>query len=512
MAPMKPASIFAALILSVPMVARALPPSTSIEEDWSKSPEAYFLTSEEKREWAHLNSRESREEFVERYWLKRDPSAGTPANEFRDLVRGRIKTANAKYALGKKTGSRASQGYVFIVFGTPARVQQSHQAPLERPRNTQLGDGVSSAVGLVEGNETTISWLYDRERTPKLLEALSIPSLTINFVIEPNRPRDDLQNPGLVHEYNEKLARRSIVNPDLVPAAVAPVAVAAPAAVLAAPRSALLPLSPAVRAVLEKAPPQGTPEDEKKPVFGTAVLWGARDKPDTIAWVFLPEGMDPDAQGMAIHALIRADEGGREVLTGSEPASPTTLLPTVRPGRVVTRHFDLAPGNYTASLAVTGAGDRLVASATVPLRVPELEADFAISSMLLSAGTSPSRNGGDESFQLGSIDALPRADATFSKSESLWYFVQVANVAEGAKVTQELRLMRGPRTVAARTAPAELQEIAPGRFALGYELPLSSLEAGTYVLYVTVRDGQGHSALRRADFRLLDGPAKVSAR
>ena len=72
--------------------------------------------------------------------------------------------------------------------------------------------------------------------------------------------------------------------------------------------------------------------------------------------------------------------------------------------------------------------------------------------------------------------------------------------------------MRGPRTVAARTAPAELQEIAPGRYALGYELPLSSLEAGTYVLYVTVRDGQGHSALRRADFRLLEAPGKVSSR
>ncbi len=489
---------------------RALPPETDLDEDWSKSPEAYFLTSEERQEWSRLRSRESRVDFIERYWLKRDPSPGTPGNEFQDLVRARIKTADAKYAIGKKTGSRASQGYVFIVFGTPARVQQSHQAPLERPRNDEFGTP-PSAVGLVEGNETTISWYYNRERTPKLLEMLNIPTLQINFVIEPNRPRDDLQNPGLVHDYNEKLARRSIVNPDLVPAA-APVAAAAPAAVLAAPRSALLPLAPAVRAALEKAPPQGTPEDEKRPIFGTAVLWGARDKPDTMAWVFLPEGMAPDAQNLAIHALIRADDGGREVLTGSEPASPTTLLPTVRPGRVLKRHFDLAPGNYTASLAVTGSNDRLVASATVPLRVPELETDFAISSMLLSAGTSPTRKGGDESFQLGSVDALPRADATFSKSESLWYFVQLANVAQDAKITQELRLMRGPRTVAARTAPAELQEIAPGRYAMGYELPLASLEAGTYVLYVTVRDGQGHSALRRADFRLLEAPGKVSSR
>jgi GWxTD domain-containing protein len=509
MGSLKIRSFLAVALLALPVGLRALPPEIGVEEDWSKSPEAYFLTSEERREWAQLRSRENRTDFIERYWLKRDPSPGTPVNEFRNLVRERIKTADAKYPIGKKTGSRASQGYVFIVFGTPARVQQSHQAPLERPRVTEAGEN-PTAVGLVEGNETTITWIYDRERTPKLLELLNIPTLQINFVIEPNRPRDDLQNPGLVHEYNEKLARTTIVNPDLVPAA-APVAAMAPAAALAAPRSAILPLSPAVRAVLEKAPPQGTPEDEKKPVFGTAVLWGTRDRADTVAWVFLPQGIDPGQQGLAVHALIRT-EGGKEVLTGSEPAEPTTLLPTVRPGRVLTRHFDLDPGNYTASLAVTGPGDRLVASATVPLRVPELDTDFAISSVLLSAGTSPTRKGGDESFQLGPVDALPRADATFSKSESLWYFVQLANVAQDAKVTQELRLMRGPRTVAARSAPAELQEIAPGRFALGYELPLGSLEPGTYVLYVTVRDGQGHSALRRADFRLLEGPGKVSSR
>ena len=510
MAVLKIRSVLAALVLLLPLGLRALPPRTDIEEDWSKSPEAYFLTSEERREWAQLKSRESRADFIERYWLKRDPSPGTAPNEFQDLVRQRIKTADAKYPIGKKVGSRASQGYVFIVFGTPARVQQSHQAPLERPKNEELGVS-PSAVGIVEGNETTITWYYDKERTPKLLETLNIPSLQINFVIEPNRPRDDLQNPGLVHDYNEKLARLTIVNPDMVSAAAAPV-ISAPAAVAAAPVSAILPLVPAVRAVLEKAPPQVILEDEKRPVFGTAVLWGVRDKPDTVAWVFLPEGLTSASDKLAVHALIRADDGGREVLTGSEPASTSTLLPTVRPGRVLTRHFDLAPGNYSAALAVTGEGDKVLASATVPVRVPELDTDFAISSVVLSAGMSPTSKGSEDSFQIGTVEALPRADATFSRTESLWYFVQLANVAADAKVTQELRLMRGPKTVAARSAPVELQEIGPGRFALGYELALAPLEPGTYVLYVTVRDGQGHSALRRADFRLLEGPGKVSSR
>jgi hypothetical protein len=329
--------------------------------------------------------------------------------------------------------------------------------------------------------------------------------------MEPNRHKDELQNPGLVHEYRERLARKSIVNPDLVPAPAAPMAALAPIAPAPRPLTGV-PLSAAVRAILEKAPHQAVSEDEKQPVFGSAVLWGARDKPETLAWVFLPEGEEGTGK-LTFHALIRADEGGREIAAGSENALASSTLPTARPGRVLVRRFDLPPGNYSASFAVTGEGERPVASGTIPIRVPELEADFAISSMLVSAGMSPPGKGGESSFLFGSAEALPRADATFSRTESLWYFVQLANVSEGDKVTQEVRLLQGPRTVAARPAsPAQLQEIAPGRYAFGYELPLSSLEPGSYVLYVTVRDGQGHSVLRRADFRVLDRATKVSAR
>lgn len=484
------------LVLTLSLPALAAPAAD--DEDWSKSPEAYFLTSEERGEWEDLRSRESRQAFIERYWLKRDPSPGTAGNEFRDLVRARIRTADARYPVGKKAGSRSSQGMVFIVFGTPSRVQQAHQAPNEPPRRLQLGDR-PSPVGVVEGTETTHTWTYDRERTPKLLEALSIPTLTVAFVVEPNRNRDEVQNPGLVNEYREKLARSTIVNPDLVPS----LAVAAPAAPAPVAKAALQPLSAAVRALLEKAPPVGTLEDEKQPVFGSAVLWGTRETPETVTWIFLPASAGAGSKKLTLHALIRPEGGGADVVAGSEPAEVSGLLPSALSGRVVLRRFDLPAGNYSASLALTGEGGERVASATVPLRVPALDGPLAISSLLVSAGVGAGK-ASDEAFVFGPVEVLPRADAAFSRSESLWYFVQLANVADAEKITQELRLRHGAATVAANPAsPAKLQSIAPGRYAFGYEIPLSGLEPGSYVLYVTVRDGEGHSALRRADFRVL---------
>lgn len=222
---------------------------------------------------------------------------------------------------GEKAGSRSSQGFVFIVFGTPARVSQSHQAPNEAPRRLAVGD-TARPVGFVEGTETTHMWTYDRERTPKLLEALSVPTLTVSFVVEPNRNKDELQNPGRVNEYREKLARSTIVNPDLVPTGAALPAAAAPAL-----RAAVQPLSAAIRVLLEKAPPVGTLEDERQPVFGSAVLWGTRATPETMTWIFLPGKDSGESRKLTLHALIRPEgEARTSSRAPSQPRFRTSCL------------------------------------------------------------------------------------------------------------------------------------------------------------------------------------------
>ena len=499
------------LVLLLPATFLPAQPSDD-SEDWSKSPEAYFLTSEEKQEWRTLRTRESRLGFVDRYWLKRDPSPGTPANEFRDLVRARIATADARYRMNKRVGSRTNQGFVFIVFGTPAITQELHAPPPPPPRNPAVGSLNSPSrqapASFSEGVETTHTWIYDHERTPRLVEAIGVPSLTVRFVVEPHRNRDEIQNPGLVNEYHEKLARKTIVNPDLVPVASAAGASPAPATA-AAPSIATMPLSAATRAILEKAPPQGFPGDEQKPVFGSAVLWGAHAEPETLVWAFLPESLA--AGKLTLHALVRPEAGGRDTFAGSEPAPVSDALPTASRGRVVLRRFELPPGNYSASLALTTEEDKQVAAAALPVRVPALDKELAVSSLLVAAGVAPPEKPGG-SFGFGSVEVLPRADASFSRSESLWYFVQLANVSDAEGITQELRLRKGTQDVAVRPAArAELEQLAPGRYAFGYEIPLSGLEPGSYVLYLTVRDAEGHSVLRRADFRVVEGP-KVSSR
>src|SRR6185369_2284588 len=85
------------------------------------SAEAYFATQPEKVEWTQLKSDEERKAFIDRYWLKRDPTPGTPRNEFRDVIMDRIVKADAKYKVDVTRGSETARGFALVVFGPPAR-------------------------------------------------------------------------------------------------------------------------------------------------------------------------------------------------------------------------------------------------------------------------------------------------------------------------------------------------------------------------------------------------------
>lgn len=481
----------AVLLLIAARALRASGPSAD-SEDWADSPEAYFLTAEERAEWVKLDSRDSRAGFKDRYWLKRDPSPGTDRNEFRETVLARIKVADERFGIEKRPGSRTARGLVFVVFGSPARVRDEHARP---PTGGRVGDLGGSA----EGNETITHWIYDRDRTPRILEAIELPSLEVEIIIDPNRHSDAIQSPGLVKELRERLAHKSIVNPDLIPPDSG--AVGAPAAARL-PRAAL---DAAVRSVLEQAPFSSR---NGETVFGSAVLWRDTGGPETIVWFYLP----PAAGGAArfLHGVVKKEAGGEEVATLSEPVALSDALSAGNPGEIILRRLTLPPGAYDAAFAITetsGGQSRPVASAAEKLSVPNLDAGFAISPLLLTRGPGTRSPGDDTSpFAVGPAVVPPRADAQFSTSESLWFFLELANPPDSSKVTFEVRLRKGAEQISSRPAfPAQPAAIAAGRYLCGFELPLSGFASGDYRLYIVVRDGiapPDQYVVRSADFRI----------
>jgi GWxTD domain-containing protein len=460
-------------------------------EDWANSPQAYFLTAEERAEWKKLDSRDSRAAFQERYWLKRDPTPASEKNEFREMVLARIKTADARFGIEKTPGSRTARGLVFIVLGTPARVLDERTPPNQADSGPgrRLGQGFTP-VAVNEGNETTSNWFYETDRTPAILETIGRPSLALRIVVEPSRRSDSIQNPGLFNEIREIVARKSIVNPDLVPPGPARVSSTAPAPGIV--------LAPAVRKLLQSPPPTARAETS---YVSHLVLFPQTGEAEVLFWVYSSKGSAP----AVFHALVRSEKG-EEAVASSEPAQTAPFFSMAAPGVVALRRIRLAPGSYTASIAATDAAGSVLGAAELPVQVPAIDRDFAVSSILITRGPAAASKSSEPAFTFSGSFLPPRADALFSRSESLWYFLEVANPASPSAVTMEPHLRRGTEAFAGLPPfPAKLSPIGERRFVTGVELPLSTLTPGDYVLYVRVRDGDAEgagSALRRAEFRV----------
>jgi GWxTD domain-containing protein len=98
--------------------------SVSVYEKWVNEDVAYIITDEERGAFLRLQSDADREHFIEQFWLVRDPTPNTPANEFKDEHYRRIAYANEHFASanGQTPGWRTGRGRVYITFGPPDQI------------------------------------------------------------------------------------------------------------------------------------------------------------------------------------------------------------------------------------------------------------------------------------------------------------------------------------------------------------------------------------------------------
>src|SRR5258708_38876945 len=67
---------------------------------WLDQDVVYIITDEEKKAFKTLQTDEEREQFIEQFWLRRDPSPDTEENEYREEHYRRIAYANDNFPSG----------------------------------------------------------------------------------------------------------------------------------------------------------------------------------------------------------------------------------------------------------------------------------------------------------------------------------------------------------------------------------------------------------------------------
>jgi GWxTD domain-containing protein len=78
----------------------------------------YIITNQEEKTFLNLPDSE-KDQFVEEFWKRRDPSPRTEENEFKMLYFDRIEQANSLIISEGKPGWLTDRGRIFILYGPP---------------------------------------------------------------------------------------------------------------------------------------------------------------------------------------------------------------------------------------------------------------------------------------------------------------------------------------------------------------------------------------------------------
>jgi GWxTD domain-containing protein len=97
-------------------------------ERWLLEDVAYIISDAERVAFLQLTTDDEREKFIEQFWLRRDPTPGTEANEFKEEHYRRIAFTNDHFSDSKIAGWRTDRGRIYIQYGPPDEIE-SHPDP-----------------------------------------------------------------------------------------------------------------------------------------------------------------------------------------------------------------------------------------------------------------------------------------------------------------------------------------------------------------------------------------------
>ncbi len=109
---------------------------------WVNEDVRWIITDQELETFKSLSNDEERDQFIEQFWLRRNPNPDSPENEFREQHYQRIAYANEHFAAGKP-GWRTDRGHIYIAYGKADSID-SHPSGGSYERPMEEGGGSTS--------------------------------------------------------------------------------------------------------------------------------------------------------------------------------------------------------------------------------------------------------------------------------------------------------------------------------------------------------------------------------
>ncbi len=142
----------------------------SAYKTWLQEDVIYIISPEERTAFLRLATNEEREQFIEQFWLRRNPNPDLQENSFKEEHYRRIAYANEHYASGIP-GWKTDRGKVYIMWGPPDETE-SH--PMGGTYERPMDEG--------GGSTSTYPWEKWRYRYLEGLEGTSNTDVELEFV------------------------------------------------------------------------------------------------------------------------------------------------------------------------------------------------------------------------------------------------------------------------------------------------------------------------------------------
>jgi GWxTD domain-containing protein len=88
----------------------------------------YIANGEEKAIFHQLDL-SGKQNFLVEFWHRRDPTPGTPRNEFKDDYIQRLVQAQASFSVGNTEGWKTDRGRIFLTYGAPNHIDREPDSP-----------------------------------------------------------------------------------------------------------------------------------------------------------------------------------------------------------------------------------------------------------------------------------------------------------------------------------------------------------------------------------------------
>lgn len=126
---MKSSNVFIILLLlsltalpkaSVCLTEKTIADMPQRHKDWLEKDVAYIITPKEKAVFFQFESDRERDIFIDAFWKQRDPTPGTPSNEFKEEHYRRLAYADKYFGRGTtRPGWQTDRGRIYIILGPP---------------------------------------------------------------------------------------------------------------------------------------------------------------------------------------------------------------------------------------------------------------------------------------------------------------------------------------------------------------------------------------------------------